>query len=80
MEANLSATEFEISGAKMVIGPLKETYETRNYKCGVKLMGMLFSVPMGMKTVDYQKEYMEKLKASGKKADADSGTMTFTVK
>jgi hypothetical protein len=80
MEAAVGPAEFLLGGKKVVVGPIRETYETSKYKCGGSLMGMLFEVPVGMKTVDQKEEYAKQLKKSGKKIAPDAGIRTFTVK
>jgi hypothetical protein len=80
MEAMVGPAEFEFSGRKTVVGPIMETYETNGYKCGSRLIGMLFEVPMGMEIVDQREAYLKQLKKSGKGQDRSSGNVTFTVK
>ena len=80
MEGNILPSEFKFGERKVIVGPIKETYETSGYKCGENLMGMLFEVPMGMKIVDQQAEYMLLLKKSGKKITPDVGMVTITVR
>jgi hypothetical protein len=80
MEASVGPDEFEFSGKKVIVGPIKETYETSGYKCGARLMGMLFEVPLGMEVVNQHENYMKELKKAGKEKSRDSGSMTFTVK
>jgi len=78
LETKTAAAEFEFSGRKKISAPVVETYEVKNFRCGPRLLGMLFELPPGAKVTDYAEFYAERAKAAGK--DISPQAATFTVK
>lgn len=80
-ESYIYRTEFKFNKNKIYIGPLKEVYEIKNFKCYFILSSKLFELPDNYEVIDFNSYYKQQLLKSGKTSEAtDAGIVTFNVK
>ncbi|MBP7792235.1 MAG: hypothetical protein KA120_04145 [Candidatus Goldbacteria bacterium] len=81
VETEVFRTEFEFNKQKKYVGPIKETYEIKNYKCYFILSSKLFEIPGDYEIIDFENFYKKQLLKAGKTQDnIDTKITTFTIR
>jgi hypothetical protein len=80
-ETDVFRTEFEFDKQKKYVGPIKEIYEIKNYKCYFILSSKLFELPGDHEIIDFENFYQNQILKAGKMRDeSDAGITTFTIR